>query len=128
MNIKRVLPNGPLGAERALAPAPEQAFAEGVGNTAAHMGEIYGICSLIFLSDYYVIKSAEDAKQAIKNACKVERGFGQTLLYAFHPKLHPDVTGYLEAAGWKQLIVWPSGHPGDNPMELWGVLTGQEPH
>ncbi len=119
MKIKRILPEGPLGAARQLeAPGRENMF----------MGEIYGICSLIFLSDVYEITSADDARHQVELACKTQRGYGQALLYAFHPALHPEVAGYLTEAGWNKLIVWPSGHPGDNPMELWGVLTGQEPH
>lgn len=126
MEIKRVLPDGPL---TAVGTARAKAQLEGaVGNNQAFLEEIHGICSLIFLKDAYQIKSAHDAGDAIKNACKTQRGFGQVLIYAFHPKLYPEVTGFLIEAGWKKLCEWPSGHPGDNPMELWGVLTGQEPH
>lgn len=92
------------------------------------MGEVAGICSLIFLSDSYVIKSAKDAILQSILACHTERGFGQILLYAFHPELHPEVTQFLIDAGWAKLTQWQSAHPGNPPMELWSIHTGQEQH
>lgn len=93
------------------------------------LGEVAGICSLIFLSDAHVITSGDDAKQQIELACYTERGYGQMLLYAFHPAAYPETSVYLREAGWRYLTTWPSAHPGlQGPMELWGVHTGQEQH
>lgn len=94
------------------------------------MGEIYGICSLIHFPDYYLnaVRTGADAQRMIEDACGVQRGYGQCVTVAFHPSLRPDLPDILASAGFRFLIEWPSGHSGDNPMQLWGALTGQEPH